>query len=129
MTLRLLPEVALAQMRTLLEGTLIDTATITTVTSSADDMGSWTETSTSSAAVPCRITPILRMGQEAALEGTVQAIAEWHVIFSTRQLADAGIAVTERSLIVARGVTYQVRQVIAPRTHDISTRVLCVKAT
>jgi hypothetical protein len=30
---------------------------------------------------------------------------------------------------VARGVTYQVRQVQAPRTHDISTRVLVVKAT
>jgi hypothetical protein len=129
MAMRLLSEGALDHMRTLLEATLLDTATVTTVTSTVDDMGSWTESESASAAVPCRITPAFRMGQEAAPQGVVQAVGLWTVVFSTRQLAAAGIAVTERSLIVARGVTYQIQQVLAPRTHDMSTRVLAVKAT
>jgi len=129
MALRLLSEGALAQMRTLLEATLIDTATVTTVTSSVDAMGSWTESQAHSAAIACRITAPIRLGHEGVTADTIEAFAEWVIVFSTRQLAAAGIAITERSLIVARGVTYQVRQVQAPRTHDISTRVLVVKAT
>lgn len=129
MTTYLLSDAALASMRSILEASLRDTATVTTVTATVDSLGSWTETTTSSASVPCRITPVQRQGMEAAMEGTIEAVGLWHAIFSTRQLADAGITITERSLIVARGVTYQIRQVLAPRTHDISTRVLCVKAT
>ena len=129
MTTYLFGDAALASMRTILEASLRDTATVTTVTVTVDALGSWTETTASSDSVPCRITPAIRLGQEQAVQGVVQAFAEWHVIFSTRQLAEAGIVITERSLIVARGVTYQVRQVLAPKTHDLSTRVLCVKAT
>lgn len=129
MALRLLGEGALAQMRTLLEASLLDTATVTTVTATVDAMGSWTEAGAHSAAVPCRITAPIRLGHEGVTADTIEATAEWVIVFSTRQLAAAAIAITERSLIVARGVTYQVRQVQAPRTHDISTRVLVVKAT
>jgi hypothetical protein len=126
---RLLSAGALAQMRTLLEASLLDTATVTTVTSTVDAMGSWTEGSAHSAAVPCRITAPVRLGREGVTADTVEAFAEWVIAFSTRQLAAASIAITESSLIVARGVTYRVLQVRAPRTHDISTRVLVVKAT
>ena len=88
-----------------------------------DDSGGWTEAPTLGAAVPCRVAP-LGAGRSGSPEEIIAArmglIEAWVVT------VPVGITLSESDVVVINGDRpMQVSSVLAPRSYDMATRVLC----
>jgi hypothetical protein len=88
-----------------------------------DDSGGWTDTPTLGAAVPCRVAPLGagRSGSpEEIIAGRMGLVEGWVVTLPV------GTALTEADVLLHNGDRpLQVVSVLAPRSYDMATRVLC----
>lgn len=117
----LIPEASLAAMRSTLNRTFVDTATIqrkSVVNQGGEETETWADLAT---AVPCRIAPI--GGGETGVTGGRVAEQTTHTVTFTAEQD-----VTERDRIVVSGVTYNVTLVRKRGSWELSRRVEVVEA-
>ena len=88
-----------------------------------DDSGGWTEVPTLGAAVPCRVAPLGagRAGSpEEIVAGRMGLVEGWVVT------VPVGTVLNEADVVVVNGTRpMQVASILAPRSYDMASRVLC----
>jgi head-tail adaptor len=110
----------LTAMRTALEASLPDTATISRLTRTADGAGGYTEAwATTGSAVACRVSPTGSQAAERQVAAKLAAVAPWTVTLP----AETDVTTSDR--ILTGGRTLQVEAVMAPRSWEVSRRVMC----
>ena len=116
----LLTDTQIASMRTTLERTLPDTATIEHDTMGSDGAGGQIVTGTATTGpFACRVA--VPSGQEEVIAGKLDAVGTWTITLPA--LTD--VAAADRIVIGSR--TFQVALPLRPRSWELSRRVLCTE--
>lgn len=116
----LLSAAELASMRSTLNRTLPDTATIQRDVVGSDGSGGQTVTSiTTTGAFACRVA--VAAGREEVIAGKLDAVGTWTITLPA--LTD--IAAGDRIVIGSR--TFEVSLPLRPRSWELSRRVLCTE--
>lgn len=109
----------LTAMKTTLDASLPDTCTVYRLTRTSDGAGGYTEAwAATGAAVACRVSPA-GTGAEREVAARLGAVATWMVTLP------AGTDVTAKDKILTSTQTLQVEAALAPRSWEISRRVVC----
>lgn len=112
----------LSRMRTQLETTLPDSGTISRRSTTDDGMGGQVETWNAVGTVSCRISPQdLNVGYETDQGGAVTTVAQRVITLPH----DTSIDAADR--ILSGGSTYEVKNIRAPRSYELSRRVNAVE--
>lgn len=107
----------LHQMRDVAAVTFAGTAVIQTGTRVSDGAGGGTVTWAGSGTVACHLSPEMLRGDEAATAGRIAEASPWI-------LTVAGtVTIAETNRVVVESVTYEVVEVMAPRTWQLTKRV------
>lgn len=116
----MLTDAQMTAMRAAQEAAMTQTATITRLTKSSDDMGGYTqETSTATAA--CRIAPTLNMPDATIYAGRLQEGLPWRVYFPT------GTDVLEGDRLTVGSKDFEVLGILAPHTYETATCCVCAE--
>lgn len=110
---------ALAAMRTALEASLPDSATIRRNTQTSDSAGGKTDSWADLATVACRVSPSGRAPEERVIAERIGSVGLWTVTLP----ALTGITARDRLLIGTR--TLEVVALLAPRSWELCRRVVC----
>lgn len=113
----LLSDADIAAMRTTLNRTLPDTATIQRTTRTVDSAGGYTDAWTDFATVACRVAPA--NGREQTIAGRLDAVGTWTITLP------ANTDVTSKDRIAVGSRTFEVVLPLRPRSWELSRRVVC----
>lgn len=109
----------LTAMKTTLDASLPDTATVYRLTRTSDGAGGYTEAwNAVGSAVACRISPG-GTGAEREVASRLAAVAPWVITLP------AATDVTTKDQLRTTSRTFQVLAVLAVRSWEISRRVVC----
>lgn len=112
----------LTSMRSTLETTLPDSGTIMRRAVSDDGMGGQVESWAAAGTVSCRVSPLdISAGQEVVAGEALTTVAERVITIP------ANTTVYTADRIACGGHTYELRNVRAPRSYEISRRVNAVE--
>lgn len=112
----LLSDADIAAMRTTLNRTLPDTATIKRDTQVSDGAGGYTVTTATSDPVACRVAP--SNGREQTIAGRLDAVGTWTITLP------ANTDVTSKDRIAVGSRTFEVVLPLRPRSWELSRRVV-----
>lgn len=108
----------LTAMKTTLNASLPDTATVYRLTRTSDSAGGYTEAwAAVGSAVACRISPA-GTGAERQVAAKLAAVAPWVITLP------AGTDVTAKDKVVSGSRTFHVLAILAARSWEISRRVM-----
>lgn len=115
----LLSTAEIASMRTTLNRTLPDSATIERDTDVSDGSGGQTVTTATTGPFACRVA--VPSGQEQVIAGKLDAVGIWTITLP------AGTDVAARDRIIVGSRTFAVTLPLRPRSWQLSCRVLCTE--
>jgi hypothetical protein len=116
----MLTDAQLTAMRAVQAEAMTQTATITRLAQSSDDMGGYTEESSTSTAA-CRIAPTLNMPDATIYAGRLQEGLPWRVYLP------AGTDVREGDRLTVGSKTLEVLGILAPHTYETATCCVCAE--
>jgi hypothetical protein len=109
----------LTAMQVTLDASLPDTATVYRVARTSDDAGGYTDAwAAAGSAVACRISPV-SSGRELAVAAKLTSVSPWVLTLP------AGTNVTTADQLRTSTRTFEVLAPLAPRSWEISRRVIC----
>lgn len=111
----------IAAMRTALTASMPDSVAISRATSVSDGYGGLTETWATVATVAGRVSPTGYAPDERAVAQRLGNVSSWVVTMPA--LTD--VRVTDRLAVGSR--TFEVKEVLGPRSYEVSRRVVCVE--
>ena len=106
---------------TIADVTLAGTAVVHTAAKTADAQGGQSWTYTASGTVPCHVSPEAIRGGEVTAGGRLAELTSWVLTLHGTATVD------EDDRVVVGGVTYEVTEVLSPRTWQLSKRVRCAE--
>jgi len=109
----------LAQLRATLDESLPDTAIIQRATRASDGMGGFDETWSNAGTVECRVSPSGREPEERMIAERLGSVTLWTVTLP----AETNVTAADRIAVDSRA--FEVVAVLARRSYEISTRVVC----
>lgn len=118
----LLEAAELTAMRDVLDQSLPDTAIVVRSTLTPDAYGGQTQTLTTVATVPCRVSPTGARGSDSTIGGVVASLSAWTITLPS----ETDVNVSDRITVGAR--SFEVTEVAA-RSWEISRRVYCDEVT
>jgi hypothetical protein len=118
----MLTDAEIAAMRGTLDDSLPSTCVINRMSAgTSDGAGGWISGSVSPAGtVACRVSPSMLRPNEPVVAGQSGMESNWIITFP----AETDIESTDR--IVSDGVTYEIVAPLAPRSWELSTRVIAM---
>lgn len=112
----------LDSMRADVNASLPDTCAVVRPSTTVDSTGALVEgVPTTVATVACRISPSIRVPEEAIAAGRVGNVTPWNLTLP------AGTDVSAGDRISSDGRAFEVVADLAPRSFEVSVRVVCVE--